>query len=110
MLLTQRHDIWPRVEDALDLAGQPLVRREHLGLIAMAVIGAAHAANDVAEAAFGVVVRDASAREQRPCRAPQIVNHPIGDAGISVKSFLPAPEVGNRPPARSEYVRHTIDA
>jgi hypothetical protein len=58
------------VDNALDLCRQRLEGVLFLGMIGIAVIYAADAAEFVGQAAFRCVGRDPGAREQRPGRAP----------------------------------------
>src|SRR5262252_6357972 len=92
----QRHDVLLWIDDALDLRLQRLERAALLLEILVPVVGATHAAHDVAEASLGMIVEHAGAAHQRACGAPQVVQRPAGDAGSPIEAALGLRKVPDR--------------
>ena len=76
-LRSQRHDVgsgW--INDSLDQLSEPLKRLSFFLDEGVAVIDASHAGDHMAKHALGMIHRHTCAAHERPCRSPQVVDHP----------------------------------
>jgi hypothetical protein len=75
-----------------DFKGAPL-----LGVVGVAIIGAPDPADNVAEAALGVIGINASPAHQGARRSTQIMDSPIREAAFLVEGLFELVEGGQRP-------------
>jgi len=77
-------DIVPRTNDKIDQPGQLLINELLFSMIFVPVVDSSHTTDDMAEAAFGMIARHASATLETPGGSPQVVQRLYGDAACIV--------------------------